>query len=391
MNVLSVQCILLMFSPLHVLLFCYCEADDIEVARELLQWYDTQMASPDSAARVHRVMHYLLGQGPEQLGSDFREYCRAGTMSVRLRTEITAYQLCTLDESMVESPHALVSRITSSGRASQPVYWFSSLRFNQNLSFRHEWNVLMPRSFPRFFRQWKCMGQRSEARWQRRIPVKQRTRAFLNFVYRLRNECRQDVAAVPGRAEPSDVSPPAPGDEDDRAALKKDFVSCLFQAGSFFSVPGQADVDRVEELAPSVTSASAPPKQPLVFQVISADFVDKKHVETDQMRLFRRFANPAFVQYYECWNLQKYPCDHLDVYPSGPVEVIDLLKVASWDDLSLRTVCWGAAIESDIAGCTQLTHPTGVASRDWCSYVKSNHPTHYIFFIGFHSCLTPLA
>ena len=93
------------------------KADDREKATEFVERYDQSMANPETKPKVHRVSHYLASG---QLGIDLRAYANGHPMSERLRTEITAYQLCMLDDSVQESPHARITKVLQTARASKP-------------------------------------------------------------------------------------------------------------------------------------------------------------------------------------------------------------------------------------------------------------------------------
>jgi len=100
----------------------------------MVRRYDLASADPVSKQLLHRVSHYLLGTDSGQLGPDFRGWASDGQMSAGLRAEITAYQLCVLDDSFVESPHALVSRTARQSTLPSPSWWSSSVRFEQNFA-----------------------------------------------------------------------------------------------------------------------------------------------------------------------------------------------------------------------------------------------------------------
>ena len=72
------------------------QADDRTKAALFVERYDKAMADPATKLKVHRVSHYLASGA---LGLDLRAYATGSPMSKKLRTEITAYQLCMLDYS----------------------------------------------------------------------------------------------------------------------------------------------------------------------------------------------------------------------------------------------------------------------------------------------------
>ena len=162
----------------------YFQADDRSVAKRMISDYDAALADPSRVNRIHRVSHFLLGQDGENLGEDFKRFARGGAMSERLRTEITAYQACMLDDSAVEGPHASVSRISKSAASVGAAWWSSTLRFIQNQSCMKVCNEEEADIFNSLFLNWKVLSQRSPLRYRKNIQSRQKTRGFLDFVYR---------------------------------------------------------------------------------------------------------------------------------------------------------------------------------------------------------------
>ena len=162
----------------------YFKADDRSVAKRMISDYDAALADPSRVNRIHRVSHFLLGQDGENLGEDFKRFARGGAMSERLRTEITAYQACMLDDSAVEGPHASVSRISKSAASVGAAWWSSTLRFIQNQSCMKVCNEEEADIFNSLFLNWKVLSQRSPLRYRKNIQSRQKTRGFLDFVYR---------------------------------------------------------------------------------------------------------------------------------------------------------------------------------------------------------------
>ncbi len=70
------------------------------------------------------------------LGEDLRAYVAGNSMTSLLRTEVTAYQLCMLDDSIQEGPHARISRIVTASRSGRPPWWSAGVRIEQNLEAR---------------------------------------------------------------------------------------------------------------------------------------------------------------------------------------------------------------------------------------------------------------
>ena len=96
------------------------------MAAQFLQSFDTAQSPP------HRVSVYFAGHG-DTLRADMLRHAKGGGMSQRLRAEITAYQLCMLDDTVAEAPHRDISAAASRAPSSQLPWWASSVRLDQNL------------------------------------------------------------------------------------------------------------------------------------------------------------------------------------------------------------------------------------------------------------------
>ena len=156
----------------------YFKADDRSVAKRMISDYDAALADPSRVNRIHRVSHFLLGQDGENLGEDFKTFARGGAMSERLRTEITAYQACMLDDSAVEGPHASVSRISKSAASVGAAWWSSTLRFIQNQSCMKVCNEEEADIFNSLFLNWKVLSQRSPLRYRKTFNRDRRLEDF---------------------------------------------------------------------------------------------------------------------------------------------------------------------------------------------------------------------
>ncbi len=164
--------------------FC-CQLDDLAAAQRFVLEYEKASADETSAQRIHRVTRYLASEEPGCLGSDLRRYAAGEAMSERLRSEITAYQLCMLDDSMQEGPHALVSHTAVAARSSRTPWWSATIRLQQNLTAWEQSGQETPQLFERLFRVWKRLAQRRVGRIRYNLaPVRMSAISFKAFVYR---------------------------------------------------------------------------------------------------------------------------------------------------------------------------------------------------------------
>ena len=84
------------------------QAESPLVAAQFLQKYDESVSE---GLPIHRVSKMFAGRFSGTLRYEMEEFAASGIMSARLRTEVTAYQFTLLDDTVAESPHAIVSRV----------------------------------------------------------------------------------------------------------------------------------------------------------------------------------------------------------------------------------------------------------------------------------------
>lgn len=105
------------------------EVDDASSADLVLNKFDSLIAQGGSA---DRVSFKFCGDAPGTMRKDLSTLARTGSWSMRLRSEITAYQCCILDDSFAEGPHAVTTKTCSHSSASTPPWWSATARIEQN-------------------------------------------------------------------------------------------------------------------------------------------------------------------------------------------------------------------------------------------------------------------
>ena len=347
------------------------EADDRDKAIEFIAKYDSAMQCQDTAALVHRVSHYLAGKGPACIGTDFRTYANGGPMSSRLRTEVTAYQLCMLDDSMQEGPHARISRIVSRSRASKPHGWSAKLRLSQNLAIEKDINAIAGSGqFDLYFRGWKALTQRHPLSYRQVVMQRISTKKFLSKVYRCGSHSCTDWSAL---SLLSTRSSTASGGRPQSSAIREvkiDYLRRVCKRDMIFSLPKLADVGadtRAEQDMARLTGFAPDSGVPelVCFKVVHEGIVRQRHVDTAAMALKKKYAVPVSVQFYTPWNLTEYPCSFMEVYPDGLPQIVDLLELADWRNVATCLRSWTMAGPADVAGCWSLTSPQVVADTQW--------------------------
>ena len=330
----------------------------------MVRRYDLARADPVSLRRLHRVSDFLLGSLPGQLGHDFRQWAAEGVMSARLRAEITAYQLCVLDDSFVEGPHARISRDSRQASRPSPSWWSASLRLEQNFR-EYDASVLeRPGRFHELFDTWKLVAQWRLAAYLSGQCPKVSPRDFLRSVYRTGvAETQRDWSALDSLADKPDM----PGVRySDMEALLKEYLLAVFAPGAVLELTDSRGVSALELVSGEVQ----PDQAPLVaarqfYQAVSRTLVSKKFVSTDNLARIKAMRVPVV--------LQRLAVSHdegqglpptLTAEPEGSPEVRDVRVLGSFKDLRRGLSVWSVQAITD-NGKLDLMDRRRVSTLTW--------------------------
>lgn len=349
---------------------CLPKVDSPATAKQFVEEYDRQCNDPTSLAPVHRVATYLASEAPGCLGSDLRRFAAGLPMSKPLRQEISAYQLCVLDDSMQESPHAMVSKVAAKGPHTSIMYWSGIVRYTQNNELANLVKELGTVSFERLFERWQCIGQRSSKQFWAMVPRRQRPRDIRLMVYRAAEHNLVDydfLKALGFLALGSPQPLPAKAIDSPEQALFTDYLHRVFSAGSYFTLADNTDVCGYQCIGLS-RDAQASGQQSLgvqCFQIVSKDIVKKKHVLTHKLRRERAMRLPAMVQKFRLWNSVEYPGQCHDMFADGEPVTIDLKLIASFQAIYEGLYQWKPQV-SDVHGCLAIRGAELVRDCQWC-------------------------
>ena len=341
------------------------QADQQVTARDMVRRYDLASADPVSKILLHRVSHYLLGTDSGQLGRDFREWANDGHMSDRLRTEITAYQLCVLDDSFVESPHALVSRTARQSPVPSPSWWSSSVRFDQNFADYDSAARDAPGQFEHLFSKYKLIAQGSQSQYlsgrQRLCSEKQ----LLRWVYRTgAKETQFDWSVL----RPLTERVVAPAEKfPDMEVMLKEYLLALFVPGTVVEAKDSRSVSPLELLsgAAQVSDEPALLASRNLFQVVSRSLVSKRFVSTETVAKMKAMRVPVVLQRLALQDDegQELPASVV-AFPEGVPEVRDVRFLGSVQDLRHGLHSWAVQAVQDDGGLV-LVGRQSLGQRAW--------------------------
>ena len=271
-------------------------------------------------------------------------------MSDRLRSEIAAYQLCVLDDSFVEGPHALIGRIARQASTPSPSWWCSTVRLAQNLQEHDRAAVEMPGRFEQLFVRWKLVAQRCQGHYLvGRVP-RMRSQSFLRFVYRTgMRETQRDWTVLHALADkPSEGLPEAkPGDME---VLSREYLLAVFVPGSVMEVHDRRGVSALELVSGGGQGAGQDALVPIrhFYEVVSRSLVSKKFISTQTAARMKLMRVPLVLQRLTIFGDpgQDLPLT-LAAVPEGHPEVQDVRLLGSWHDLRHRLHAWSVETISD--------------------------------------------
>ena len=313
---------------------------------------------------LHRVSRYLLGSQPGQLGPEFRAWASAGRMSDRLRTELTAYQLCVLDDSFVEGPHAQVGRIARQTTKPSPSWWSSTLRLEQN--FR-EYDRSVPEAsgrFGRLFDSWRLMAQSRPSAYISGKPARVLRRDLLRSVYRTgAAQTQRDWTVLQPLTDKSSEALRA-AKPTDKEVLIKEYLLAVFVPGSVVEVSDTRGVSLEELLSGQASEGSgeALVRERRFYQVVSRTLVSKRFVTAEGLARLRRMRVPIVLQRL----VPQAPDGQgaLLAVPEGVPDARDVMSEGSWQDWRQGMHSWTVDSVTD-AGSLRLVDRRSHAELAW--------------------------
>ena len=355
-------------SSLHASCLCSSQADSRDVAKRICKDYDEARRTGQF---VHRVTHYIASTNPGCWGSDLRAFASGQSMSEGLRSELTAYQLCVLDDSMAEGPHAYISGCGARAPSSKPAWWSSTIRLGQNLALVDAAMEAHDGALGVLYQKWQVMGQRSMRLYNRLVPKRQSSAQLLSFVYRTGewNMLDWSFLDVKGPSPTSDTRGVAKS-KTSLQAMQHEYIACILQEGRTYTVamprPSSRPTSQTNATSScDVSIVSASQSCSLrVFRIVCLGTSRKKVVRTVSTSLRASFSIPAQIQNLTLWNPHADDADSFDAYTEGYPQHVDLSVIASWSALVSSTKRWSVC-DSDVEGCIGLGGGQLLADKEW--------------------------
>ena len=299
------------------------------MASRIVSSYDQHVSQHGNDSETHRVSRYVASAAPNCLGSYLRLFAKRGIMSAKLRTEITAYQMCILDDSFVEGPHASIGRAARAAPKGTNAWWSATLRLAQTCRMREAMDS-QPGRFAWYFARWKMLAQKEPGQYDRGRPAKKKTPDFCNFVYRSGFCSTQDWSALGLKAfRPQENRADRHADRSQVAALQRDYVRCVFRPGCIFSLVNRAARNTQTLTTDNQDSDVMATASHMYFQVVDTGLVRKKHVDSEALAAWRRMSCPAKVQYMRMWHGGRSAEDCATVYQDEWPEPVDIMMLAA--------------------------------------------------------------
>ena len=140
--------------------------------------------------------------------------------------------------------------------------------------------------------------------------------------------------------------------------MKVEYLSFVLAPGGVYSVPGDTGFTALgsDPLHPA-------PASPQLFQLVSFNAFRMDHVRTSSLMQMKSWRKPAFIQRLDIVDTEEDATDeHLDVFPLGVPEPVDILFEFTWQEWTEKLLTWSIGASS-VAGCLRISSPLPAASH----------------------------
>ncbi len=285
-------------------------------------------------------------------------------MEARLRREVTAYQLCMLDDTVQEAVHRDVSHVSARAPCSRLAFRAASVRLDQNLAV---WDACQsPAERQAAFQGWRSILRFRGVKRKASAKASAKAGEFLDHVYRAGEVGLKDWGALERFMAQHDPQP-VRAQLSAAARLKVDYLRRVLAAGSVYSVPvTEAPVQQDRPLAEAGRAAEASAARFDYFEVLSTTVTQRKLVPSAFSLSLRCMSWPVAVQPFSAWR-QGPVCDasQQEVVEEGFPVTLDALHLATWPVLRCALRRWASVQTADVVGCHALSNSVSVAETAW--------------------------
>lgn len=256
-----------------------------------------------SGAKTHRVADLFCGDGIGNISDDFEEWAHFGRMSTVLRTWITAFQLCCLDDGIQESPHGIITAIASAKVRSLPPCWSAFYRFKQNHETKRSLDILVPGRFNSLFHYWRSLfckkslvGRSKIVHVRKGIP-----KDFAQKVFRMNDYAFSSIGTM--KADQDRFLHCITDSCETLTNAKKifrEYLRMVLSPRDIISIlPEGCPFIQIQDGADSDTGAAPPPlhEPPIVYSIIASDQYRLKTIRTSDSRGDWDAPAPFMVSY----------------------------------------------------------------------------------------------
>ena len=342
------------------------KVDDAESARRFIEKYDDLVSR---GIVPHRVAQKFCGTVAGNLRSDMELLANTGQWTVRLRTEVTAYQCCILDDAFMEGPHSGTSKETVRAPASLPSFWSATSRMKQNISLKQTFDKLKPGFFAKKFQYWRSVlkvqktstSLRRNRHWHVRGSV---CNDFIKKVYRMDEYGTSPLKSIKTTQKAFNA---LVGGEDDVATpgtmvrVLKQFLQGSLDNGHVYSAP--------RSNVAALTSDNVS-----FFQVVDTNANRYKRVRTASSIDVKLLDIPALLQPLSVYrDTGEVIGDDLLLFNDGDAVFRDVMTLAgpetNANDLFKTLTSWTLDAVCDVGGCMRIHTPQKLCDRQWTTYL----------------------
>ena len=188
--------------------------------------------------RPHRVTEHFAGKGNNSLRSDMEQYAAGQPMSLRLASEIRAYQLAKVDDTWAEAAHRDVSRSAKLAVAAKVPYLAASQRLGQTLASVDVMDPSRKRRFFEMMMKYKAIAQPLASLANRLIPRRcLRAKGVADMMYRCGAAAMRDWVSELGPAALQMLRDAPRRQLKAIERVQLEYMLCILVQGSLVSIP----------------------------------------------------------------------------------------------------------------------------------------------------------
>ena len=350
----------------------HTEADTADVALKILRIRDERVSQ---GKFVDRITERFTGRHEDSFRPLFVKHANGEGSDPSMMREIVSYQLCMIDDTAQEEPHAVLSKIVRARPRGNSASWFAMARMKQNIDAKRSLDREHPFRFGQLFRSWSRLFIAHSFTKKRHIAIKtvskthkfERLEKFAQKVYRTGGHAFLQTGLLSTHQkmfQETNCHTYCQALMDNTAKIQREYVLACVSDRSVYTLQ-QADPLQAIEDRPSGSSIGEGMGMPMVFEIVDKRAAAKSYVPTGGAVAFKSMRTPVMHQPLTFFQYSDTDTEEHRVFRVGWPSFIDLQSIGTWYDISLRLIEWKTDTINDDNGCTRIHSPLPCSAKIW--------------------------